>query len=541
MIDSPTPYADGGNGRGNYAVLNPIGKSGGTITDGNLQWASSGADGAQATASIALLPNTGKFYCEVLVGSKSSTYWSIGLFESRPVVWSGTAVNWRNDGYGGFTSYTQGDIIGMTVDTSTGSYQFYKNNSPTSAPSGTVTLTGQPIYFGAAQDSSGATANYTFNFGQRPFTYTPPSGYKALNTYNLPAPSIANGAQYMAATLWSGNNVNGTAISNSQSNGGNNPLGTTFAPDLVWVKSRSGAYYNMFQDTVRGAGKSIFSNVTDAESGNSGDLLGAFQSTGFTVNRNYTGQTTNPTTNNSGDTYVGWQWKGGGTGVTNNSGSITSTVSASLSSGFSIATYTGTGANATVGHGLGVAPDLIIWKNRSSVQNWVTYHRSLGASGNVYLNLTAGYSADSTTQNNTAPTSSMFTVATSTAVNGSTHGIVAYCFSAVAGFSAFGKYTGNGSADGTFIYLGFRPRFFMVKRTDTAESWWIIDTARLGYNASNPELYPNLTNTEGGNATSDILSNGIKLRNTWTGANTSGATYIYAAFAENPFSIARAR
>jgi hypothetical protein len=364
---------------------------------------------------------------------------------------------------------------------------------------------------------------FNANFGQRPFTYTPPTGFNALNTYNLPLPSIAAGNKHFDVSLWTGTGSN-QAITNSGS----------FQPDLVWNKSRNNAgLTHIWTDSVRGVNSQLFSPLTNAQETRT-DRIQSFDSNGFTVG-------TYTDVNQSAQTFVGWQWKGGNGTASNTSGTITSTVSSNPTAGFSIVTYTGSGALATVGHGLGVAPNMIIWKNRSAIQNWVTYHSSLGAAGNVYLNLTNGYTADSTTQNNTAPTSSVFTVATSGAVNGSTNNLVAYCFAAVSGYSAFGSYTGNGSTDGPFIYTGFRPRWIMIKSTGV-ESWSVVDTSRSPYNQEDASLFPNLSNAEGtGNTVSDILSNGFKLRNTWAGSNTNGQSYIYAAFSENPLKFSRAR
>lgn len=535
MIDSPTPFADGtAYGRGNYCVMNSVGSkfnsTDGLVSysNGNLQ--TNGAAGTTNTNGT-LGSLSGKFYYECYCnGSSGSGNILVGLntVTSGYNMTVGIRNNGTNSGYtitsGAAFSYTTGDTLGVAFDLSTNSCIYYKN--------GVQQLTGTygtsaPVT--AWAQMNGAADSLIWNFGQRPFTYTPPTGYVALNTNNLPTPTIANGAQYMAATIYTGNNS-----TNVINNGSNTTNTTTFQPDMVWIKSRSNVTNHMLNDSVRGVGKDLFPNLTNAES--TTNLITSFNSNGFTLGPDGGGAG-----NGNALTYVGWQWKSAGSTVTNTSGSITSTVSANPTAGFSIVTYTGTGALATVGHGLGVAPNMIIWKNRSAVQNWVTYHSSLGASGNVYLNLTAGYSADSTTQNNTAPTSSVFTVATSGAVNGSTNNLVAYCFAAVSGYSAFGSYTGNGSTDGPFIYTGFRPRFFLVKRTDTVESWNIVDTSRNTYNQSGANLYPNLTNAESNNNLCDILSNGIKLRNTWTGANASGGTYIYAAFAENPFKYSLAR
>ena len=223
-------------------------------------------------------------------------------------------------------------------------------------------------------------------------------------------------------------------------------------------------------------------------------------------------------------------------------------MSANPTAGFSIVTYTGTGANATVGHGLGVAPSMIIGKNRSSgTAGWPVYHSSVGNTGALILNLTGATDVNSLYWNNTSPTSSVFSIGTGSSVNTNTQNYVFYCFAAVDGYSAFGKYTGNGSADGPFVFTGFRPRFILVKRTDSAPyDWAMMDTSRDTYNVAYQTLWSNLSNAEytttgsTGMAT-DILSNGFKMRGTNTENNASGGTYVYAAFAENPFRISRAR
>ena len=313
------------------------------------------------------------------------------------------------------------------------------------------------------------TDSVAVNFGQRPFAYTPPSGYKSLCTYNLPTPTIQNGANYMAATTYTG-----TAGTQSISNAVN---GVSFQPDFVWVKNRSSAQSNVLQDSVRGNYKYLVSDSTAAENTNSGyDWFKSFDANGFTVAFTSSNSTTASNWNASGSTFVGWQWKAGGTAVTNTAGSITSSVSANTTSGFSVVTYTGTGSAATVGHGLGIAPSMIIVKNRSVVENWPVYHVSLTANGRILLNTTGAYAASSSQWNNTAPTSSVFTVNTDTGVNGSGNSLVAYCFAAIPGYSAFGSYTGNGSADGPFVYFGFRPRFILIKDSSNVDNWQIFDT-----------------------------------------------------------------
>jgi hypothetical protein len=331
----------------------------------------------------------------------------------------------------------------------------------------------------------------------------------------------------MDATTYTGNGSTQSIV--------NNDLGTVgFKPDLVWVKSRSNGEWHILGDSVRGTGKSLFSNRTDAEYA---DGYTAFNSNGFGVNT-WTG------TNGSGYTYVGWQWQAGqGTTSSNTSGSITSTVSVNASAGFSIVTYTGNGTSgATVGHGLGVAPSMVITKCRSNTNTfWQTYHASLGNTKVVYLNATDASATSSASWNNTSPTSTVFSLGNGSDGNGSTFTYVAYCWAPVAGFSQFGSYVGNGSADGSFVYLGFRPSFIMVKNITQTGNWEIYDTSRNLYNQTYAALYANLAATEDSSNVIDILSNGFKLRNTSQNTNTSGDTFIYACFAENPFKFSNAR
>jgi hypothetical protein len=266
--------------------------------------------------------------------------------------------------------------------------------------------------------------------------------------------------------------------------------------------------------------------------------LTAFGSGGFTLG-------TDTVYNNNAATYVGWQWQAGqGSSSSNTNGSITSTVSVNASAGFSVVTYTGTGANATIGHGLGVAPSMIITKNRGATSDWGVYHSSLtSAAYFLLLDTTAAQASGPTYWNSTAPTSSVFSVGTATPTNASVNTYVAYCWTPIAGFSAFGSYTGNGSTDGTFVYTGFRPKFVLIKRTNTTSSWIIWDSVRGAYNLNNADLFPdqNIAEFTSTTDTIDILSNGFKLRGTGVGSNGSGDTMIYAAFAENPFKNSLAR
>jgi hypothetical protein len=340
----------------------------------------------------------------------------------------------------------------------------------------------------------------------------------------------------MDATLYTGNGTSQSVV-----NAGG------FQPDFVWIKMRSGAAGNELFDAIRGPNIVLFSNATNAES-NSG-TMSAFNSNGFTP----VYQASDVSTNNNGSTYVGWQWRASNaTSVTNTAGSITSFVRANTTAGFSIVTYTGTGsAGATVGHGLGVAPRMILVKARDSISgggDWNVYHASLGGTQRLFLNLTSAAQTASQPWNNTNPSSTVFTLGNGTDVNSSAKAYVAYCFAEVPGYSKFGSYTGNGSTDGTFVYTGFRPKYVMVKSSSNTENWFVWDAARNTYNATNLKLYPNLSNAENGASgdTSttnmiDFVSNGFKLRTSNSGTNASGYTYIYAAFAETPFNYSLAR
>jgi hypothetical protein len=300
------------------------------------------------------------------------------------------------------------------------------------------------------------------------------------------------------------------------------------------MKNRSNVADHALYDALRTA--MLSSNTTAAEVSASNVIT--YDSNGFTISGG------DSRLNANTNTYVGWQWKASGSTVSNTSGSITSTVSAGATQGFSVVTYTGNGSTGTVGHGLGVAPSMMIIKEKSTTRDWIVYHVSLGAGNRVFLNLTDASGASSANFNNTAPTSSVFSIGATTATNESAGTYVAYCFAAVAGYSAFGSYTGNGSTDGPFIYTGFRPRFVLIRRTDSGADWLIYDSSRSTYNVTINPLFPNLTSIEGSTAGTydiDFISNGFKVRASWAGTNASGGSYIYAAFAENPLKYALAR
>jgi hypothetical protein len=524
MLDVPTLSATASN----HCVWNAVAAySGSFLSSGNLDFANNSGTHRSAIATIGA--SSGKWYWEMSnvtngncgISSNASTTSSFlgDTAAGYGFVYDGNRYN-NGSSTSGYVTYSSSDVLGFALDMDAGTLTIYKNGA--SPVTGVTGLTG--TWF-PATGRTGQTSS-SVNFGQRPFSSTPPTGFKALNTYNLPDSTITNGAAYMAATTYTGN-LTGQSITNTAS-------GASFQPDLVWIKSRSAATDHKLTDSVRGVTNALISNTTGAETT---DLTGvtAINSNGFTV-----GAST--VYNNTGVTYVGWQWKAGGSAVSNTSGSITSSVSAGATQGFSVVTYTGTGANATVGHGLGVAPKMIITKPRNSADNWISWHTSLGATGYIYLNLINASATAATVWNSTLPTSTVFSIGTSSNINSSGQTQVAYCFSEVAGYSKFGSYTGNGSADGTFVYLGFRPKFVLFKRTDSLASWGMHDASRDTYNEVGKTLYPDGSSAEDASTRiMDFLSNGFKCRQNNADSNASGATYIYAAFAENPTKYALAR
>ena len=303
--------------------------------------------------------------------------------------------------------------------------------------------------------------------------------------------------------------------------------GVGFQPDWVWIKSRSDALSHALFDAVRGTTKVLNSNATSAEYTNA-DTLTAFGTDGFTVGSN-TG------VNASGETRVAWNWKAGNSaGSSNSDGSVTSTVTANTTAGFSIVKWTGTGATATVGHGLGVKPSIVLIKNTGAVENWVMYHGALGATKNLKLNNQEAAQTTSGAFNDTEPTSSVFTVHTNTNTNQNGEVMIAYCFAEKTGYSKFGKYEGNGDSDGPFLYTGFKPAFVMIKRYSGAgNNWLILDTKRDPINQMGKGLLPDVSNAEATGYNADFLSNGFKLRLSGSGENGNNFGYIYWAFGQS--------
>ena len=528
----------------NYAVLNPLGTAIAPI-NGNLTMSTSNA--SYSGLANMVMPS-GKWYWEC-VNTGGSVFPMFGIarisLANSTIFWQsslGYAYYYDGKKYNASTptsygaSYTANDIIGVAFDADAGTLTFYKNNV-----SQGVAFTGltQGDYCPAIGQGSGVLVINDINFGQRPFAYTPPTGFKKLNTYNLPDSTIKDGSQYFDVVTYTGNATLGKVINTSidfSTNG------------LAWFKARSNSavisdWNNHFiVDSLRTfSGTPYFqilnSNSTIAESAD-GNILRDATSTSF--------QKGSGTTNENNIPYVGWLWQAGATSSSNTDGTITSTVSANTDSGFSVVTYTGAGTSAgTVGHGLGVAPKVVIAKSRDGARNWAVYHSSLGINYLIELNTTSAQINIPNYWGSVSPTSEVFGVYTANNVGNNNYlneDMVAYCFAEVEGFSKIGSYTGNGSADGTFVYFGFRPKYIMIKRTDSTGDWIVLDAARYLNNPNGTWLYPNLSNAEGVlNDIGDILSNGYKNRNTQSVVNASGGTYIYMAFAENPFKQSLAR
>ena len=302
------------------------------------------------------------------------------------------------------------------------------------------------------------------------------------------------------------------------------------SPNLVWVKDRTNTNNQIMFDSVRGINKAILPNAANVETTYT-DSVTAFNSDGFTLGDDDEGQC-----NVDGNACASWNWKANGAGSANTDGSISSTVSANTTSGFSIVKWSGTAGNATVGHGLGAVPKMIIIKNLSDAYYWVVYHQATGNTAYTRLNTEDASSSSLNMFQNTTPTSSVFSLTSQGYVNGGGgNQMIAYCFAEKQGYSKFSSYKGNGNADGTFVYTGMRPAFVMIKRSDVADSWCVFDNKRLGYNVNNNTLFANQTATENTEASIDFLSNGFKIRGTQTRLNTSGGTYIFMVFAEESF------
>jgi hypothetical protein len=359
------------------------------------------------------------------------------------------------------------------------------------------------------------------NFGQRPFAYTAPSGFKALCTANLPAPVVTKPSDLFDVKLYTGNGSTQTIS------------GLNMSPDLIWIKSRSTTYDHQLADVVRGVGNILHSNLTSAES--TLNTITATTSDGFTVDAtSYIG------TNANGQTFAAWTWDAGSSTVTDNTGSIQSSRRTNATAGFAVIGWSGAASGtATIGHGLGVAPSFMVMRPRTGTSNWVVYHKSIGNDAFLRLNTTDA-SVSSSACFGTGPTSTVFTINQGN-LFGYAADCICYAFSPVSGYANSFSYSGNGSSDGPMVWLGFRPRLILLKRTDSTGDWLMVDTSRSPYNLATTYLYANASFSEMTYNLFDVLSNGFKLRDNFASWNASGGTYVGFAWAESPFQYARAR
>tara|TARA_B100000287_G_scaffold274865_1_gene258880 strand:- start:49 stop:2919 length:2871 start_codon:yes stop_codon:yes gene_type:complete len=517
-----------------------------TYNHGNLK-ITTGSGASTVGNSIAV--GSGKWYAEFKCTAKSSVNMMVGVqsnygFDGEKQINEtqngGRGYAYINNGNKALTdgsnpsygaTWDIGDVMGIALDMDRFKVNFSKNGAWQGEFDIQDVYGGQPLSYHmcCGHGQSGVTATFEANFGQRAFSYTPPSYHKAINQANLSLSKseshtvIVRPQKHFDTLLY-------TATGNAMS-----VTGLEFKPDLIWQKRRdatSGSHFHYWFDSVRG-GRYILQSNTNAGDGDAGSNTNiVFKHGGFDMAASDGGQG-----NATGGTYVAWCWKAGGAAVSNANGNITSSVSVNEEAGFSIVSYTGNGSNGqTVGHGLSRAPQWIILKNRDATQNWRVWQEKLSPTGAKRLLLDAtNQNEDASFLNDTAPTSTVFTLGNADdAWNANGDKFIAYCWHEVPGFSKFGRYTGNGNDNGPFIYLGFRPAWVMFKLTSGADDWPIYDIKRDSVNVADHRLFANTSSAEGavGQEHFDFLSNGIKFRKQKNPFNNSGAEYVYFAFAE---------
>ena len=502
-------------------------------TNGNLD-ASLGGTNYQTFTTIAI-PPSGKWYAECKFTDVETGRAGIKL-ATDTTKWGG--ISYVYDGairvddsevQTSLSTISDNDIVGMAVDRDANTIQFYKNGS-TVGSTVSISATGDYYFTQRRNSSGGGNVVAEWNFGQRDFGNLP-SGFQSLCTSNLSDPTISIPKEHFDSLLYVGDTSGNLTVT-----------GLEFEPDFVWIKCRETTDNDQAFDTMRGFtnGRRLFPNSNDAEATN-GSQYGMIstQNGGFTVGAGPF------EANRDGDNHVAWNWKAGGSSSSNSDGTITSSVSANTTAGFSIITYTGNGtADATIGHGLGVSPSALIVKKRSGTDNWQVYWIGAGTERNGYLNLDNGFNtpAQEDIWGTNVPTSTKFYLGTDTATNASGSTYVAYVFSGVEGYSKFGEYEGIGGTDGPFVYTGFRPSFVMIKNFDSSSRWWVMKTSKIpGYNPHAPALFSNNSNAETNESSIDILSNGFKVRNNGSYTNENNSTHMYMAFAEHPLKYANAR
>ena len=541
MLDTPT---------NNFPTLSSVDMSGNALEDANLQGGTAGTSGWRHTRSTVPLPSTGKWYWEYKVPDASadgSNGWMTGIAYSN----LGYTQDINSNSTGLYGRQTENKYNNSSSDPTTGSHFSTVSNNDIlqyayNADSQTLFTGRNNTWELSANPVTGANPNWTnvasggfpmvgsygssryviINFGQQGFSYTPPAGYESLSGNNLPsnAPSIIRPQKHFECVTFTGNGSTGQSITSLD-----------FQPDFIWFKNRSAGNNHASMNSVIGRSKGLYpdSNSIDFNSSAGRDLV-SFDPHGFTVG--------NPeqasSTNNNGSNLVAWCWKAGGaTAVSNSDGSITSSVSANPTGGFSIIQYTGTGSAATIGHGLGKTPKLIWVKNRTTTQDWFVNNGMIfNDYGKYYkLNSSQNIASDTNVFPNTAPTSTVFSVGGDNAVNGNGDTYVAYVWSEIPGFSQFGYWTGNGSTNGTYVHTGFTPRL-MIYRKAVDENWHMLDTQRSPGNPNKLGLDPNLSNSEAtdSNLQIDFLSTGFKMRASHGTSNADGVNYFYYVWAGQP-------
>ena len=518
MIDTPT---------NNYATLNPTETivNSSSLSDGNLTQPGYGGTGGSSYNAIATMGvSSGKWYWECKLTTRTQTGSLAGICGP------GVSGNLSRDFYGYYeangnkyscaagagsfttaafgSAWNTGVVLGIAFDADAGTLAYYLAGTLVGTAFTGISSTSHSWF--PCSTGSGGQDGMTFNFGQSSFAYTPPTGFKSLCTNNLPSVAITKPGNYFQPLTYTGDG-NSTKT-----------LTTNFQPDLVWSKQRDLAWSHQLWDSIRGFGTTLglHSNTTDAESSSDANATYGYVSGVGTNSVSLVAGSnvgTNSYTNKAGGTYIEWLWKKGST------------------PGFDIVGWTGTGAGQVVNHSLGTTPKMIIVRRRDAASDWAVWFSGVTAN-TEYLYLDSAAAKTSFGSTWITPSSSSITYnAAWNITNAGTH--IAYLWAEVPGFSKFGSYTGNGNADGPFVYCGFKPRYIMVKRSDTGgNDWFIYDSARDTYNVMGSDIYGNLSNAEAtGNARFDFTSNGFKLRNTSVVVNASGSTYIYAAFAENPF------
>jgi len=526
----------------NYCLFNQIAlvDSITLVDNGNLECASTSTTNRRRTTTMCF--SSGKWYAEFTISVLTSGTLYIGLIESGDTteggrvgddvgnftgyayLSNGQKRNGTNSSYG--ATYAQGDVIGVAIDLDAGNLVFYKNG--VSQGTAFTGITGTWLF--AVSFNSANGAEIRANFGSQSFSYSVPASHAALCTQNLPTPTFTNSNEVMDATLWNGNNSSSQTIS-----------GLNYSPDIVWIKGRNITTNHVIYDTERAANEQLIVNSNVNETTVTSGLT-SFTSDGFVLS---SGNDVNGIATN---TYVGWSWDSGSSGVTNTDGTITSTVRTNTTAGISTVLYTGNGnSGATVGHGLGVTPAFIIVKKRDgSTENWQIYHDGLGATQYIQLNQTSSASTATNRWQDTEPDNTVFTLGGGTATNNNNRNFVAYVWTPIQGYSTFGTFDGSRTDnDAAFIALEFTPKWILIKNSDRSSNWVLYDIERDPVNLAFAELITNDTTIESSSTVSslDFLSNGFKCRNTSSTAdiNYDSDLMIYAAFAENPFKLARAR